>query len=240
MVRNTENDVAERIKQKHNGTLEYLSGYKNKDSVITVRCLLCGETFERTYHHLTTHPNACPACKERERINRAQNEKAQREKRKRVAEVNKIRRASQLRIVVCEICGETFLTWNRQLKYCSDSCRKESARRYAAYNYGSDDRLNKSNIVDRDIDLKELFKRDKGVCQICGGLCDYSDCYTNKNGTFITGNAYPSKDHIVPLSMGGKHSWDNVRLAHRGCNSKYYWKNQRFVPSLGAESCERP
>lgn len=27
-------------------------------------------------------------------------------------------------------------------------------------------------------------------------------------------------DHLVPLSKGGDHSWENVALAHRSCNSK--------------------
>jgi 5-methylcytosine-specific restriction endonuclease McrA len=25
-------------------------------------------------------------------------------------------------------------------------------------------------------------------------------------------------DHIIPLSKGGTHTWDNVRPAHRRCN----------------------
>jgi 5-methylcytosine-specific restriction endonuclease McrA len=29
-----------------------------------------------------------------------------------------------------------------------------------------------------------------------------------------------SMDHLVPLSKGGDHSWANVALAHRSCNSK--------------------
>ena len=30
---------------------------------------------------------------------------------------------------------------------------------------------------------------------------------------------YPTIDHVMPLAKGGMHSWDNVRLAHHGCNS---------------------
>jgi 5-methylcytosine-specific restriction endonuclease McrA len=29
----------------------------------------------------------------------------------------------------------------------------------------------------------------------------------------------PSHDHVVPLTKGGSNTPDNVRLAHRGCNS---------------------
>ena len=30
---------------------------------------------------------------------------------------------------------------------------------------------------------------------------------------------YPTVDHIVPLSKGGTHTWNNVQLAHMACNS---------------------
>lgn len=230
-MRLDEQTASDRIREKTNGLLEYISGYTIKEKPVRVRCTVCGGEFERTYHNITTKKSVtCPYCAESNRKAKRIKQDQEKEERKRKAQVNKIRNAKQLRMVVCEICGETFFTWDSRQKYCSISCRKESARRYAAYNHGSDDRLNKSNIIDRDIDLIELFKRDKGICQICGGLCDYSDCYTNDNGTFIAGNTYPSKDHIIPLSYGGKHSWDNVRLAHRGCNSKIYWKNQRSAP----------
>ena len=29
----------------------------------------------------------------------------------------------------------------------------------------------------------------------------------------------PSIDHLIPVSDGGAHTWDNVALAHRTCNS---------------------
>ena len=38
-----------------------------------------------------------------------------------------------------------------------------------------------------------------------------------KNGHI--GRHYPTLDHIIPLSKGGSHTWDNVQLAHMGCNA---------------------
>ena len=35
----------------------------------------------------------------------------------------------------------------------------------------------------------------------------------------MIGANYPSIDHIIPVSRGGLHSWDNVRLAHFLCNA---------------------
>ena len=234
--KNSEAEVARKISEKSNGLLEYVSGYTIKEKPVRVRCTICGGEFERTYHNITTKSGVtCPYCVEFKRKEKIIKQDRERAERKRKAEVNKTRNAKQLRMVVCSICGETFLTWNSNRCYCSADCRRESARRYASYNRGSDDRLNSENIVDKDISLEKLFARDKGICQICGGLCDYDDCYINENGTFIAGDMYPSRDHIVPLKQGGKHAWDNIRLAHRRCNTKIYWKKQRFAPSPGSD-----
>lgn len=29
---------------------------------------------------------------------------------------------------------------------------------------------------------------------------------------------YPNVEHVIPISKGGTHTWDNVKLAHRKCN----------------------
>ena len=67
---------------------------------------------------------------------------------------------------------------------------------------------------DKTISLKELIKRDDGICQICGKPTDKDDI---TNGHI--GRMYPTLDHIIPLSKGGTHTWDNVQLAHMSCNA---------------------
>ncbi|MBQ1352344.1 MAG: HNH endonuclease [Firmicutes bacterium] len=76
----------------------------------------------------------------------------------------------------------------------------------------------KAQMVDKDITIEGLFRRDKGVCSLCGGRCDLED-YTVREGVFIAGDWYPSVDHIKPISKGGLHSWGNVQLAHKRCNT---------------------
>ena len=71
---------------------------------------------------------------------------------------------------------------------------------------------------DKDITLEELHNRSGGICALCGKVCDYLD-YRLDNNIFIAGNNYPSIDHIKPLSKGGSHTWDNIQLAHKRCNS---------------------
>lgn len=97
--------------------------------------------------------------------------------------------------------------------------KRENPDKYKAYKTTVKTfRRMKISEADRDITLLELFDRDKGICQICGKRCDYHD-YELRDKVFIAGNFYPSIDHIKPLSKGGSHTWDNVQLAHRQCNS---------------------
>lgn len=90
-------------------------------------------------------------------------------------------------------------------------------------------RICSRNLVDTDITLKALYKRDFGVCYLCGGLCDWSDKRPRKDSGVICGSKYPSIDHIIPLSKGGFHSWENIKLAHLICNMK---KSNKMVLRL--------
>ncbi len=109
----------------------------------------------------------------------------------------------------CKVCGKEFTTRNPRQKTCSKECGKRLS------NARKQHRIPKEQIIDKDITLESLYKRDSGVCYLCGGVCDWSDKDTEKN---TVGANYPSIDHIVPISRGGLHSWGNVRLAHFRCN----------------------
>ena len=117
----------------------------------------------------------------------------------------------------CECCGELFVPKHHNKKYCSERCaRKASNKRKDILR---DKRLKENGEIDNSITLEKLYKRDNGVCKICGGKCNYDDYRRDENGTFIAGSDYPSIDHIIPISKGGQHTWDNVQLAHMICNS---------------------
>jgi 5-methylcytosine-specific restriction endonuclease McrA len=53
------------------------------------------------------------------------------------------------------------------------------------------------------VDLDVLYQRDKGICQICYKKCLRKDA---------------SGDHVIPLSLGGSTSYQNMVLAHLACN----------------------
>lgn len=54
------------------------------------------------------------------------------------------------------------------------------------------------------VSIHRVAERDHWKCAICSGAV------TRANW---------SLDHVIPLSKGGPHTYENVVLAHRGCNS---------------------
>ena len=220
-MRITEEEAARLIKEKTSGRFSYVSGYKKKESKIVVRCSVCGELLERTYHHLTTAKcrNQCPICKakeserikaERRRIQELKRQQRLEQSRKRQIELEK-KRAERSVPHHCPVCGELTI----RKKYCSDKCSKKASN--SSHEIRRRKKIKRA-MVDRDITVDGLYKRDKGVCYLCGKTCDFED-FIMQGDTFIAGNLYPSIDHIVPLSKGGLHAWDNVKLAHRICNT---------------------
>lgn len=109
----------------------------------------------------------------------------------------------------CIVCGKEYETYNPAQKTCSKECGKKLAHAH------KHKRIPKSQLVDKDITLEALYRRDSGVCYLCGRPCDWND----KTDT-IVGDNYPSIDHVVPISKGGLHAWGNIKLAHFGCNRK--------------------
>lgn len=117
----------------------------------------------------------------------------------------------------CEECGDVFYNPHPINKTCSPRCSKRRSNRMMKL-YASK-RINEHNLVDKGISLRKLYKRDKGVCYLCGYMCDKKDVSITDEGYYIVGPAYPSVDHVEPLSKGGKHAWNNVKLAHHYCNT---------------------
>lgn len=124
------------------------------------------------------------------------------------------------RVRECRVCGRLFKSYKGAV-FCSDDCRRKYCN-----NIRPTKRIKKNGKPDYSITLEKLYKRDKGICSICGGICDWSD-YTMQGNSFIAGNYYPSIDHIKPIAKGGLHEWNNVKLAHRICNTL---KRDKYTP----------
>ena len=65
--------------------------------------------------------------------------------------------------------------------------------------------------VDDKVTSDEVYNRDNGICYICGNLTfqDWINRPLNQRATV---------DHVIPISKGGSHTWQNVRIACWRCN----------------------
>lgn len=111
----------------------------------------------------------------------------------------------------CQQCGLTWL--GRKANVCQE-CRTIASRetmRAQRTRSKAAKRGARLQTFGRKITLRRLIERDGIRCGICGRN-------TNIRAHYLSDD-YPSVDHIVPVSHGGAHSWTNVRVAHRGCNS---------------------
>lgn len=209
------------IKQNHPGWT-YISGYHNSDSFMELKCNCCGTVIKRSAITVRKKNIRCHICynkeielrkKQRELQKRREHE-ALIQKRSDAFWANFWKQEYKLPVIFkCEICGSIFVSHSTRAKYCSTECSKKAANRK------SDKRIRRIRVKDRSISLERLFNRDNGICWICGGKCDYDDCHFDENKNFVVGNNYPSIDHVFPLSKGGNHTWENVRLAHHHCNT---------------------
>jgi len=205
---------------------EYAGNYTGIDGYVDLRCRACGSVIRRsmvTVRHGKAKCDVCAAAA-RERLETerlAEIERRQQDaQRKRRLNVE----AKQIRFGVCGACGALFIRKNGNHKYCSGACLEKVNNAVK-----KDRRVRKmrSVIDDRTITLEKVYERGRGVCALCGRRCSFEDYIVRNDGTFIAGNDYPSIDHIIPLSKGGRHAWDNVQLACRGCNSR---KGDKICP----------
>lgn len=217
---------------------DYIGGFAGTKSVVDVRCRKCGAAFGRRYDlwyaRLRNGAGCCPGCAERSREEKRERDARTKEERlakiadeKAKAQADLISRQTMERLAnhVCKNCGKAFCieaTGYNSEKYCSEKCMKRWAMRVK-----NDRRIKRMNSRehDNDITLEKLYGRDKGICYLCGGLCDWTDIDPDGNAQ----DNYPSIDHVIPISKGGKHKWSNIKLAHRGCN----WRKRDEIRPLG-------
>lgn len=116
---------------------------------------------------------------------------------------------------ICLRCGKEYKTKSAKSRFCSHSCSNIWSARGRVSGLA---RFPKDRIINTDITLERLVERDGGICYLCGEAVDINDFTIDEKGCRRVHKNYPSIDHVIPCILGGQHSWDNVRLAHLGCN----------------------
>lgn len=208
--------------------LEYIGGYTGCDGKLVLRCRVCNDEFEFTSQILRPsrkYKIRCKECNRRRKEYENEQKKLNKEKEKSVKKQQKqieidLKRERKLSNKVCNECGIVFNATRSNQMYCCDKCkkkhnnkRKEITRRH---------KIKENGKIDWSITLTKLVKRDKGKCYICGDMVNMT---LDSNDEY-----YGSIDHVIPISKGGTHTWGNVKLAHRHCNSvknnkTYYAEN---------------
>lgn len=137
---------------------------------------------------------------------------------------------SSLPVAKCKACGklkpvaEFSSVLKNGVRVFYKRC-KECYRVAARERYARDPARNINHVINRiarrrgaaaveSVDRYLVFERDNYTCYLC--------CKVVKKGD-------ESLDHVVPLTRGGTHTYDNLRLAHRSCNSR---KGARLLSEL--------
>ena len=183
--------------ERYGNAFEYIGGYRSNDSKakIIIGCKKCGAVRERNRGKIFA-PQANIECKE----------------------CGANRKELVVPFVNCVNCGKGFLQYTPQQILCKECKHKQDREKNNIRKRIRETRMKANGKIDYSVTLSKIVERDKHICKLCGRKVNESD-YVYVGETFIAGNDYPSIDHIIPLSKGGLHQWDNVQLAHRLCNS---------------------
>ncbi len=130
---------------------------------------------------------------------------------------------------VCRYCGKDFLRPTSHFgstAYCCEECRRKAARKRNRDGFRGKTykRAKKYGVAyDRTVNAEKVFERAKWRCSLCGRK-------TPKRLMGSNSPKAPTIDHILPMSRGGGHTWDNVQCACRACNSEK--GNRRYQMEL--------
>lgn len=187
------------IKTQYSDRFEFVSFQRNR---VRIKCLVCGKVIERSKSTLKYKNVVCEHCEEDKQLQEA--------RRKMARFFNALAQARTPKI--CAACGGEFFSPYSNQKYCSSRCKHKGQVRKGSYRA----RCRKYGVFyDPSVNRTAVIKRDGGVCQICGKMCDPNDHRWGSSGP-----DYPTLDHIIALANGGAHTWGNVQCACGMCNSK--------------------
>lgn len=214
---------------KYKNKYEYIDRENNQNAftedIHIIKCLKCGQLIKRKGKTLLYSKFNCNHLTDEEiKQRRLKNEinKTLSELSKEIKDINnrnELFEKELSKIKECEYCGRIFYAKDYNW-YCSDICKATMKKeKQKAHKRLREAKAKKNGKIEWNISLEKLIQRDEGICKICGRQVDTEDYYYTEEGYFIAGDNYPSIDHIIPLAKGGTHTWNNIQLAHRHCNS---------------------
>lgn len=125
------------------------------------------------------------------------------------AQVRRVDRAPR----ECKWCKQTFSPayGDKRKVFCSKQCNtKEQYKSRSGSSHRR--RIKRYGCASEPIDRFKIFERDGWHCYICGKPTPIESLGTQKHDA-------PEQDHVVALSQGGSHTYDNIKCACRACNS---------------------
>jgi hypothetical protein len=159
--------------------------------VYFINCIECGKLFSANHKAKVVCSDECTQARQR----RGYESYAHR------------RKGTKPRL--CRECGQEFVApyGDKRRGFCSDECSKR-------FNGRIDKKIRRARklrVPTERIDPRVVFERDSWRCGIC-----------RRKVNAKLKSPHPmsaSLDHIIPLALGGSHTYDNVQCAHRICNS---------------------
>jgi len=109
----------------------------------------------------------------------------------------------------CAYCSNPFvipLSENAANMYCSSRCYNKSSKKVSG---NPKKRAAHYNVEYEYINYRRVFDVDDWRCYICGVKTQKDNIYADDAAEL---------DHVIPLSKGGPHTYDNVRCSCRKCN----------------------
>lgn len=186
-------------------------------SRVTKQCLRCGADFTTRRH--VAAATLCRSCRPR---TTAQVRRDRCTAKQRTAAAGTTGMQRPYIAGYCVIChtpycqratGHDSRTTYR--RWCTEKCRHTHLRNEARRQHQiakARRRLSERAAFVQHVDRERVFAADGWRCHICNRKCRRNA----PNGHPLE----PTIDHIEPVSLGGRHEPENLRTAHRACNSK--------------------
>ena len=110
----------------------------------------------------------------------------------------------------CSMCGRTFMAVTPNDVFCSEACRHRS-KRDREQDKRRRRRAMTGDYKESKLSLDKVYTDAEGQCSVCDLpvpiACDCKDAWSR------------TRDHIIPITLQGAHTYGNCQLAHRICNS---------------------